>query len=62
MTIILSLQVSSLEERYGGENAGGGSRKKGKRGKRANTAPAPDMDDDEFERIQRDIMKGRSKP
>lgn len=57
------MQVSSLEERYGGKKA------RGPRGKRVNkgveeskeTPHMPEIDDDEFQRIQQKMLEGRSK-
>lgn len=46
------IQVSSLEDRYGGKKGG---KKEGKRAKK----PPPDLDDAEFERIQKQLEKGR---
>ncbi|CAM9412110.1 unnamed protein product [Ascophyllum nodosum] len=61
--------VSSLEKRYGGGEKGSSSGKgaKGKRpqdGKKNKKVPSPDIsdiDDEEFERIQKKILKDRSK-
>ncbi|CAM9456550.1 unnamed protein product, partial [Pylaiella littoralis] len=48
--------VSSLEEKYGGGMKGGK-----KESKRARKNSPPDLDDEEFERIQKQLGGGRSK-
>lgn len=60
--------VSSLEKRYGGEKKSSGRSNRGKRAKDGTKKSAkvlhsdvPDMDDDEFQRIQKKILKNRSK-
>eukprot|EP00904_Undaria_pinnatifida_P012197 jgi/Undpi1/8107/HiC_scaffold_24.g10579.m1 len=54
--------VSALEASYGGGKRGSGSQKGGgKEGKRSKKVSPPDIDDAEFERIQSNLGKGRSK-
>lgn len=56
------VQVSSLEERYGGKKARGPRRKRTNKGveESKETQDMPDIDDDEFQRIQQKMLKGRS--
>lgn len=59
---MLPVQVSSLEERYGGGKMNSSSRKRGeKEDKRAKKSSPPDIDNAEFERVQRKLEEGRSK-
>lgn len=48
-------KVSSLQEKYGGGKGGK------KQSKRARKGSPPDLDDEEFERIQKQLEDGRSK-
>lgn len=51
MPCVSSIQVSSLEERYGG--------KSGKKESKRTKQPPPDLDDAEFERIQKQLGNKR---
>lgn len=53
--LLFPTKVSSLEEKYGG---GKGGKKKSKRARKGSP---PDLDDEKFQRIQKQLEDGRSK-
>lgn len=55
--------MSALEERYGGKKSRGPRRKRTNKGveESKETQDMPEIDDDEFQRIQQKMLKERSK-